>query len=385
MGEEPETPEVPEVRRAPRAAGKPDKSTRARMIAVAILSVGAVAAAVGMWGPWRSEVVVEQERSASPIATDSTTTSVLTADGPVAPLTGEPIAQTDAGDLLRPALVAKIDAAAAAMPQEGLSEADVVVELRVEGISRYMAAWHSSAPTEIGPVRSTRTSDPALLALFGTPLFAFSGGNEATLQFLRETGRYVDVSHDAAGRAYRREQSRRAPHNLMADTQALWGIEADTATVPTPIFQYRAPGEAGTGTEGAGFKASAGSEVAWVWDANRRGWLRWLEDEAHLDVSGLQLAPTNVVVLETDYRQSRADSASPEAVSVGEGRAWLLSDGRIEEGTWSRPHEDEPWILRGADGSPMALEPGRTWVMLSVDAPVPLDDEAIGSLVEPVG
>jgi hypothetical protein len=269
------------------------------------------------------------------------------------------------------------------MPQVALDQADVVVELRVEGISRYMAVWHSTAPEEVGPVRSARTSDPDLLGLFGYPLFAFSGGNDTTLEVLRDSGGHQDVSHDVAPNAYRRDRQRNAPHDLMADASALWGLAGDRVEVPAPLFRYRAAGASGSGEPVGGVRTSAGSEVVWVWDAQRRGWLRWVHGEPHVDDSGLQLAPTDVVVIETDYVSSRADRSSPEAVSLGEGRAWLLSDGRMQEGTWSRRQRDEPWELLGADGSPMELEAGRSWVMLATGAPVRLDAEGVASLPRP--
>ncbi len=371
---------APPVRRPPRPRSGSTDRVRSRWLALAGISLMALVAVVGMWAPWRDDAVVDQDRSASPVADEATTTSVLTADGPVAPLTGEPVARADAANLLRPALVAKVDAAGAAMPQEALDEADVVIELRVEGISRYMAAWHSAAPDTIGPVRSARTSDPDLLGLFGVPLFAFSGGNDTTMQVLREAGRYQDVSHDAVSRAYRRERRRQAPHDLMADAEVLWSLAGEETTVPTALFDYRPAGAPGVGDPVVGVRASAGSEVAWVWDAQRRGWLRWVHGEAHLDTTDLQLAPTDVVILETRYVTSQADRASPEAVSVGRGRAWLLTDGRLQEGTWSRERRDSPWELLGADGAPMELEPGRTWVMLSSAAPVVLDSPAVASL-----
>lgn len=371
------------MRRPPRTRREHTDRARSRWLALAGISLMALVAVIGMWAPWRDQPMVDQDRSASGAADGATTTSVLTADGPVAPLTGEPVARADAANLLRPALVAKVDAAAAAMPQEALADADVVIEVRVEGISRYMAAWHSASPDTIGPVRSARTSDPDLLGLFGVPLFAFSGANDATMRVLRASGGFQDVSHDAASAAYRREPRRDAPHDLMADPSVLWDLAEDDATVPTALFDFRPAGAAGAGDPVAGVRASAGSEVAWVWDARRRGWSRWVHGEAHLDTSGLQLAPTDVVVLETRYVTSEADRASPEAVSVGEGRAWLLSDGRLQEGTWSRAGRDSPWELRDAHGAPMSLEPGRTWVMLSTGPPEVLDPAVVAALPQP--
>ena len=84
--------------------------------------------------------------------------------GPVAPLTG--LASTDPGIVNRPALVVKIDNHEDARPQTGLNQADIVVEELVEGISRFAAVFQSQEPggsTEVGPIRSARTSDLAII------------------------------------------------------------------------------------------------------------------------------------------------------------------------------------------------------------------------------
>lgn len=357
------------------AAGDRSREAR-RILGLAGLALMALVAVVGIWAPWRRDDPATEQASAT---SESTTTSVLTADGPVAPLTGRTVPSDEAANLLRPALVAKIDAAAAAMPQVGLSEADVVVEVLVEGISRYAAVWHSRSPEELGPVRSARTSDPDLLALFGRPLFAYSGANRGTDRDLGQAS-FQDVSHDAVEAAYRRSPDRAAPHDLMADPAMLWGGADGDVTLPTPLFGYRGPGVPGPGEPVAGISLDVGTPSQFAWDENRRGWVKWAHGRPQFDETGLQLAPTNVVVLETDYVTSRADSSSPEAVSVGEGRAWLLSDGRMIEGSWSRPQASGTWELRGPDGAPLLLEPGTAWVALAPGPPSPLSGSEVADL-----
>ena len=339
---------------------------------VAMLLVGLI----GWWGPWRDSTTVAD-------TSDVATTSVPTADGPVAPLTGAPVNSTDARLLERPALVGKIDAAAKANPQVGLELADIVIELRVEGISRYMAAWQSQETEDIGPVRSARTSDPDLLAAFGSPLFAYSGANEVTASQLSAADWFQDVSHDAVPNAYFRTPTKEAPHDLLASSEELWDRATSPVGLPRAVFEYRESGTAASGEQIAGAAVRVGSDGKFAWDEQRRGWLRWSHGVAQTDTSGTQLAPTNVVVLETQYVQSAADSASPEAVSVGTGNGWVLSGGRMDTGTWSRESRSDGWTMTDRAGSPMKLEPGNTWVILAVEAPTVLSAEAVDALPSP--
>lgn len=68
----------------------------------------------------------------------------------------------------------------------------------------------------------------------------------------------------------------------------------------------------------------------------------------------------------TTYRDSGQRDVTgavvPEAEPVGEGDAWLFSDGSVLRGRWQKPAEDAPTTFTTADGAPMALAPGTTWV-----------------------
>ena len=66
----------------------------------------------------------------------------------LSPLTGEPVAS------LGPVIAVKVDNIAQARPHTGLSRADIVYVLPVEGgLSRFLAVFSSHFPPLIGPVR----------------------------------------------------------------------------------------------------------------------------------------------------------------------------------------------------------------------------------------
>ena len=85
---------------------------------------------------------------------------------PTAPLTGLALENPLVG--FRPALAVKIDnvdtGSDHARPQAGIAAADVVFEEIVEGgITRLVAVIQSELPGRVGPIRSARTTDPAML------------------------------------------------------------------------------------------------------------------------------------------------------------------------------------------------------------------------------
>jgi hypothetical protein len=167
---------------------------------------------------------------------------------------------------------------------------------------------------------------------------------------------------------YFRDESRPYPHNLFARPEAL--RRRPTPPVwPAPVFAYRAPGQPAAGIPVRAVETAAGPAVGFAWDPAIEGWRRRIYDRDHLHPDGRHVAPQNVVVLETPYRESFADGRSPEAVSVGGGRAWVFSAGRVTGGTWMRVRPDLPYDLRDSAGAPLLLTPGSTWVVLAEHEP----------------
>ena len=337
---------------------------------------------------------------------EPTTTTTTTTTLPVWPLTGVPDAK--ASGPAHPAVVVKIDNSPDSRPQTGINEADIVYELLVEGITRYALVFHSNMVDPVGPVRSARSSDIDLVADLSTPLFSWSGGNPGVVGEVRNAERkgiLIDASQDAASPAYYRANDRQAPHNLYVHLPQLLELKAPAdAGNPAPIFNFRkvatSPSTATTsststttskksssttttiapptttttlpGSPTPGFSLDFGGvNVDYVWNPATKGWSRLQVDQTHpraksatLDTAGVQVSPENVIVQFIDYGQSPSDSRSPMALTVGSGKVLVFSDGRVVSGTWSRPSADKPTTYTAADGTPILLTPGRTWVAL---------------------
>ncbi len=291
----------------------------------------------------------------------TTTTEPL----PVAPLTGLP--SEDNSFEGRPALVVKIDNHPKARPQTGLDLADIVIEMRAEGVTRFAAVYHSTAPDPIGPVRSSRTSDFDLLRGFDNPLYSSSGGNDFVMRGL---GNLPITAVTATSHTnYFRDRSRAAPHNLYTNSSELFAFAPEPAEAPSPWFSYRSEGEVlpGTASQISGLVTiafpGAGPIVTYTWSPSVAGWLRTQDGRPHTTRAGDQLAPENVVIMIARYGTSAADSTSPELVSVGEGELIVLTDGNVITGRWARPAAEAAPLLTDSDGNVIKLTPGETWVL----------------------
>ena len=347
--------------------GTPTRSRIARRITTSAVVAGSlVLAACG--GGGGSNADNTPEPSYGDVALPSTLpgpTTTLPAPE-VMPLTGLPI--TDAAAATRPALVAKIDNHPAARPQSGLNQADLVYEENVEQLTRFAAVFHTNAPTSIGPIRSGRTQDINLFSAYLNPLFVWSGGNSKVTSLINKSvlvNMGALVAYQQGG--YRRESARKAPHNLYADASKIYTLTPKGATRPPQQFQYRGTSDAmpASATASAGVKLSMdGVKVQWLWDSATSDYLRSVDADKSFDFDKSQINAKNVVVLFMQYKASSADPRSPEAQSLGDGEAWIYTNGSLVRGKWSRAKETDVFTLTDLAGAPIKLSPGRTWIEL---------------------
>lgn len=339
------------------------------------LTVGAVVAGVALFGascskddaapPAGSSVATE------PPATVGTTST--TAPVPVYPLSGLP--ETDPAVAARPALVVKIDNVNdLSRPQAGINQADIVYEEKIEGpISRFAAVYHSKDAAELGPVRSGRSTDVAIVSALNRPLYAFSGANAVFIKQLRAAP-LIDIGYDVQPNSYDRKPGRQAPDNVFTSTGRLRALTPPGSGPPPPQFVYRTVGGASSGAVPVPSFAYSfgggpvGQPVTFTWDAGRGGWLRTQKGSPHVDVDGVQIAPPNVIVQFVPYRDTGlvdlSNTPVPEALLVGSGDAWVFTDGRAVKATWTKPDDATPTAFRSADGAPVGLTPGQTWIAL---------------------
>jgi hypothetical protein len=305
-------------------------------------------------------------------ATTTTKRTTTTQAGPVAPLTGMP---ADPALVGRPALIVKIDNAPKGRPQAGINAADVVIEELVEGgITRLAVIFHSADADPIGPVRSARSTDIAIATALNRPLFAYSGANASFLELVRAAP-LVDVGVGVLKGSYRREPGRPALYNLFSSTSELYGKAPEGGGAPPPMFSYRAAGEklAAAGAEAATgvameYRDKVRTAVEWRWHATSATWRRVQNGTPHVDAADVEVAPRNVVVQFVGYRDTgfvdQSGTAVPEAELLGEGEAWILTDGQIVRGRWSKPDAATTTTYLDSAGQPVKLTPGQTWVEL---------------------
>jgi hypothetical protein len=317
-----------------------------------ILAILAAVAMVGCSSP-------SAAKRSGPTVTPSSAHHVK---GPLtSPFTGERI------KYLRRELIFKIDNVVQARPPTGLTYADIVYLLPVEGgLSRIMAVFSSHIPPVVGPVRSSREEDIRLLRQFGKPAFAFSGAQPHLLPVV-EHARIVDLYAGRVG-GYFRDYNRIAPYNLYARTKTLLS-EAKHASLARDIgFRFGAAPPGGKRIHSYNVSYQAAHFTFW-WSHKQHRWLVSMDGRLARSASGKLLGGPTVVVQYTRVRTSvfkELGIRPPYAITVGHGKADVLRDGRVYHVSWSRPNWNGGTKFTLHDGQRMRFAPGQVWLIYAL-------------------
>ncbi len=217
-------------------------------------------------------------------STTSTTSTTIVPEDDVLrqPLTGQVV--DDEADLeTRPALAIKIDNnnSNARPNHSGLAVADIVYEEIVESGTRFAAVFHTQDSDPVGPVRSGREQDVAILSSLNSPLFGWSGGNPGVTRLIADSV-LTDLNWQRNAGSYQRGPGR-SPHDLYTATQTLYELTPDDHPgAPAQQFVYVAPDGEFEGVEVNRVDIDLDvTDVGWEWRDDAEGWLRFQEATTH--------------------------------------------------------------------------------------------------------
>ena len=328
----------------------------------------------------------------------------------VSSLTGVKFTENSNPLLTGPALSAKIDNFAVARPQSGLNSADIVVVERVEsGLTRFVATWHSRIPEEIGPIRSIRPMDPNIVSPYGG-IMAYSGGQDRFMEPMMATELYNATEDAEVGKETMfRKQGTGKPyeHTLYVRAGVLVSQHGDLPAPPEQFtfadLEAEETASVDSGMTFSQFQVNYKESVsAWLMGnasytfseegielptgetATHSALLRSQGETALFDaLTDTQVRAKNVIVMETELDFSAKDptyGSIPETVLVNaSGRGWVFAEGKYLEISWSKEGRTDPIQFTLANGDPLVLTPGPTWIeyLDSYSANLEIDGEIV--------
>lgn len=293
------------------------------------------------------------------------------------PLTGEGLEEDISGQ--RPVAV-MFNNLKKALPQIGISHADVLYEIEAEGgITRIMGVYQNlEGAGDLGSVRSARDYY-VNLALGHDAIYVHAGGSPQAYDAFDSWGvTHIDFVNGPYGNMCWRDPDRRKTAGL--EHSLLTSSEKILAQMPS---RFRLDHETGY-TVGWTFDQTppAGGQKAGhlqvPFSRYKTGLFEYMDAEAqycvsqHIDGSDLpllegadseQLTVKNVLVLYTDVNRVKGDDKGRmEVRTTGTGDGLLCRDGQVYEITWQRDNRNGCYVFLDQSGKPIPLGVGSSYI-----------------------
>lgn len=267
-----------------------------------------------------------------------------------------------------PVTAVQIENSPDARPQAGLYEAGIITEAIAEGgITRFNALYMEHRPERIGPIRSLR---PYYIDFFWPydAAIVHAGGSGEALAQVRSLG-LKDIDHGPNAATFYRDSRRYAPHNLYSSGSKLLETQRARGYATSNFKGLVRKAEKKSATPNAKSVAVNISSFLYNprfdYDAATNSYLRFMAGKPHMDENGKQINPKVVIVLVMPHHYAGIYSVYQ---TTGSGKAFIFQDGTVTEGIWEKPARNEQFRFGDANGLPIGLNPGQTWMTLATAA-----------------
>ena len=308
----------------------------------------------------------------------------------LSPFTGLPIPEES--EHLRPVAVV-VNNHSRALPQSGISEAEIIYEVLAEGnITRLVAVFHQLKAEKIGPVRSTRDYF-ADFAIDNDAILAHHGGSPSGYARLRNLGLDGLDGMQLEGSVFWRDPERwRVPamreHSSYTGAEQLENgmanrnVRRDRRENDGLGFAFNfdeIPFDLLAKASGGAFRPcieltvpfSNGYPRRFVYNPRYSKFAVYNVHGPHIDgnienAEEAQLHVTNILVQHVRMRTVDGEGRR-EVTTVGSGNGYLATAGGIVSVRWVRDSHSSPTRWYFVNGQPLQLNPGKTWICLLSD------------------
>jgi len=301
-------------------------------------------------------------------------------------LTGLPFAD-NADKSARPIAV-MINNAKVALPQSGLTNADIIYEAVTEGgITRLMALYSDiNVIDRVGPVRSARDQFVEMMLPLNA-IYVHIGSSASAKRMLNGYS-YQDIDGIYLGFlsfAFDDElaKTKASEHCWFTNTDLIKaGIEKNSIKTKNdfyPAFDFVDNEKDARILDGESantitFSYSGYADVGFVYDAATGKYLKTAFGTPHMDAdTNQQLSFDNVFIITTEVGVQEENGILPD-FEFESGSGYYFHGGRYEQITWEKGQPENPLILYDTDGNVLKVNTGKSYIGL-------LDEERTDTIV----
>jgi hypothetical protein len=300
---------------------------------------------------------------------------------PYNPLTGTGDVQN--GDLSgnRPIAIS-VSNERGALPMNGISKADIVYEVLVEGgVTRMFALYQDM--TGVGRVGSIRSARPYTVQLARSydAVFMTVGGSPQAYEQVADLGvTHIDETSGRHGSLYSRERDRipgrivDSYHSVVTTggrvTRWLPGsglrLKHDEEFSNGLSFTDDGTPAGGSTANSVSIRFSGSKTSSFSYSQTQNTYSMRQFSEPFIDVNDYsQPTFTNLLILKTSVTMPpHWGSYRLEIITTGSGTGYFVCGGRYVEINWSRANRRSPFVYELKDGTPIDLGRGKTYIAI---------------------
>lgn len=285
-------------------------------------------------------------------------------------LTGLPISEQA---VKRRPIGVMIDNVKTALPQYGISDAEIIYETLVEGgRTRLMAVFQDFTTEKIGPVRSSRHYFLDF-ALDHDAIYTHVGQSTKAIKAFKqlEVDRMYGISSLDAILTFQ-DPNRKRPHSTFTNYEKLMATwekleyRQEPKQQPNKLNFHSTDnlpkdGQAVTDIE---LDYSYYIKAKFCYDDKTKNYLRYQYDQPHMDaLNDQQLAFKNIILQYTSIWLIKSDPLGLMDMDLlTEGEGLYISDQAAISIKWKKTDHNQPTQYYLTDGSPLLLNPGKTFI-----------------------
>jgi len=258
------------------------------------------------------------------------------------------------------------------LPQGGISQAQIVYEMLVEGdITRYMAFFWGTMPEMIGPVRSSRhyfldyamEYDAYYIHVGGS---TYAKNDIKTLKINHIDGlvhgkAFWDLTQDKKNWQDTYTSKERVENQI----QALKYRTEPKKTFPFKYHDDLVIPQNGESAVDISIKfAKSGSNCDFVFNSETNLYERFRMGKPHIERNtNEQVKTANIIIAEVDSPLIPGDKEGRRNMkNIGSGKGLYITGGKAVPIKWAKTARDAQTTFTLEDGNPVTLNRGQTWI-----------------------
>lgn len=264
-------------------------------------------------------------------------------------------------------------------PQGGLTEAQIIYELPVEGgLTRFLAIFWGAKVDLIGPVRSARDYMLDCFVPYDA-VFVHVGGSPQALSDIK-TNKNIDYLNAMINAGSIFEELTSDPKNWqdtytsgekIKDFIKTKGIDETPESVMLPKYNETVTEqEKGLDANIVNITYNPDSRCAYIYDAAKMMYYRNRNGTSHIDRNtGKPIAAANIIIQKVKSRVITGDTEGRlEVDMVGSGEGYFISGGKSIDITWEKSERFGATKYYDKDGKEIELNPGNTWIQVTISS-----------------